>query len=156
MKHFPLLALAVGLALSPLTAAAETASVITREGALRQECRFLAPVVVKVRYQDQLEVLARQGEWLRVSINGQTGCIHQSAVIRRAPAVDRLLSEDRHFAEEDEITLAGKGFTPEVEAGYREQKLEVDFSRVDALESAAPSESDLRDFVAAGGLSPPP
>lgn len=156
MSRFVGMVLAAGGLLAPVLATAETAAVAVRESVVRRECGFFSTVVVKVRNNDMLEILAHEGEWLRVSVKGFAGCIHKSAMIRRTPPVDHLLSEDRHFADDEEVTLAGKGFTPEVEAGYQEQKPEVDFSRVDALERAAPSESDLKTFAAEGGLRLPP
>ena len=35
----------------------------------------------------------------------------------------------------DEAALAGKGFTPEVETGYRAKHPEMDFAQVDKVES---------------------
>ena len=62
------------------TAAAETIQVTTRENAVRGDCRFYAPVKLKVSLGDQLTVKGRKGDWYLVSAKGVSGCIHKSAV----------------------------------------------------------------------------
>ena len=49
-----------------VSAGAETVQVTTRENAVRSDCRFFAPVKLKVVLGDRLTVNSRKGDWLQV------------------------------------------------------------------------------------------
>jgi hypothetical protein len=52
----------------------------------------------------------------------------------------------------DEVALAGKGFTPEVETGYRAKHPEVDFAQVDKVETFKVDPATLQAFIKEGDL----
>jgi hypothetical protein len=52
----------------------------------------------------------------------------------------------------DEVALAGKGFTPEVESGYRAKHPEMDFGQVDKVESFKVDPAALQAFIKEGDL----
>ena len=54
----------------------------------------------------------------------------------------------------DEVALAGKGFTPEVETGYRAKHPEMDFAQVDKIESYKVDPATLQTFIKEGDLKP--
>ena len=54
----------------------------------------------------------------------------------------------------DEAALAGKGFTPEVESGYRSKHPEMDFAQVDKIESFKVDPATLQAFIKEGDLKP--
>ncbi len=54
----------------------------------------------------------------------------------------------------DEVALAGKGFTPEVENGYRAKHPEMDFAQVDKVESFKVDPATLQAFIKEGDLKP--
>ena len=54
----------------------------------------------------------------------------------------------------DEAALAGKGFTPEVESGYRAKHPEMDFAQVDKVESYKVDSATLQAFIKEGDLKP--
>jgi hypothetical protein len=54
----------------------------------------------------------------------------------------------------DEAALAGKGFTPEVESGYRAKHPEMNFAQVDTVESYKVDPATLQAFIKAGDLKP--
>jgi hypothetical protein len=54
----------------------------------------------------------------------------------------------------DEVALAGKGFTPEVESGYRSKHPEMDFAQVDKIESFKVDPAALQTFIKEGDLKP--
>jgi hypothetical protein len=54
----------------------------------------------------------------------------------------------------DEVALAGKGFTPEVESGYRAKHPEMDFAQVDKVESFGVNPATLQAFIKEGDLKP--
>ena len=54
----------------------------------------------------------------------------------------------------DEVALAGKGFTPEVESGYRAKHPEMDFAQVDKIEGFKVDPATLQAFIKEGDLKP--
>ena len=54
----------------------------------------------------------------------------------------------------DEVALAGKGFTPEVETGYRSKHPEMDFAQVDKVEGFKVDPATLQAFIKEGDLKP--
>ena len=136
------------------TATAETIKVTTRENAVRGDCRFFAPVKLKVSLGDQLTVKGRKGDWYLVSAKGVSGCIHKSAVESRSFAsAGRGAAAGRASA--DEVSLAGKGFNPQVEDGYRTSGKALNYAAVDEIVKYSVSEQNLESFVLKGGLLQP-
>jgi hypothetical protein len=140
--------------LTCLPAAAETIQVTTRENAVRSECRFFAPVKLKVVLGDSLTVKGRKGDWYLVSAKGANGCIHKSAVEARSFASSGR-GAATGGASADEVSLAGKGFNPQVEAGYRKSGKNLNYAAVDEIARISVSEKSLETFVLQGGLTPP-
>jgi hypothetical protein len=54
----------------------------------------------------------------------------------------------------DEVALAGKGFTPEVETGYRAKHPEMNFAQVDTIETFKVDPAALQTFIKEGDLKP--
>jgi hypothetical protein len=54
----------------------------------------------------------------------------------------------------DEVALAGKGFTPEVESSYRAKHPEMNFAQVDRIESFKVDPATLQAFITEGELKP--
>ena len=54
----------------------------------------------------------------------------------------------------DEVALAGKGFTPEVESSYRSKHPEMNFAEVDKIESFKVDPASLQTFIKEGDLKP--
>jgi len=137
-----------------LPAAAETIQVTTRENAIRSDCRFFAPVKLKVALGDPLTVKGRKGDWYLVSAKGVSGCIHKSAVESRSfSSAGRKASAGGASA--DEVSLAGKGFNPQVEAGYRTSGKSLNYAAVDEIVKYSVGEKSLETFVLQGGLVQP-
>jgi hypothetical protein len=137
-----------------LGASAETVKVTTRENAVRGECRFFAPVKLKVSLGDVLTVTGRKGDWILVTAKGTKGCIHKSAVESRSFA-SAGKGAATGGASADEVSLAGKGFNPQVEAGYRKSGKNLNYGAVDEISRYAVSEKSLETFVQQGGLKQP-
>lgn len=137
-----------------VTAAAETVAVTTRENAVRSDCRFFAPVKLKLLLGDRLTVNGHKGDWFLVSAKGINGCIHKSAVEER-----KFSSAGRGAAtagtSSDEVSLAGKGFNPQVESGYRKSGKNLNYAAVDEISRQSVSDKKLDLFIRQGGLIQP-
>lgn len=136
------------------SAAAETVQVTTRENAVRSDCRFFAPVKLKVVLGDRLSVKEKNGDWYQVTAKGIDGCIHKSAVKdRNFASAGRGASAGS--ASSDEVSLAGKGFSPQVESGYRKSGKNLNYNAVDEISRIEVSEKSLESFIKQGGLIQP-
>ncbi len=145
------------IALGVMTSAAlaATVRVITEDAVIRKERRFFAPAVARVRYGAALEELSRQGDWLRVNYQGKRGWIHVSAV--QEPKIDlgTLAGGQAQQTSQDEIALAGKGFTPEVEKAFQEKNPNLRYDAVNQVSLHKVSEQKLESFFRAGNLKEP-
>jgi hypothetical protein len=143
---------------APVASGAGTVRVATKENAVREQCRFFAPVVVKVQYGDPLEVTSTEGDWLRVRFEEDEGCIHKSAITEKKIKIKRSVSEKSEPSggtSHEEVALAGKGFNPAVEEQYKLQNPEMDFAAIDDIEGYTVSQESLAEFIEEGGLKEP-
>ena len=127
-------------------------SVQVREGELRNRASFLGAVVAVLPYGEQVQVKREQGPWRYVEWRDETGWIHQTALTRERivwEAGDRDLSG---AATQDELALAGRGFSAEVEGKFRRQYSEIDFRWVDYMGTLRKQPSELMAFLREGQL----
>jgi hypothetical protein len=145
----------LGLLLMASVALAATLKVITQEAMIRKDKRFFAPVVARVAYGEVIQELQRQGDWLRVSYRGKEGWIHISAVQEQKFELSSLSTGRAQETSREEVALAGKGFTPEVEKAFREKNPKMRFDLVDPVQGYKVAESRLQAFIRAGNLKEP-
>jgi hypothetical protein len=144
----------LGLILIPAMVSAETANVITKENAIRKDCKFFSPVRAKVKYEDELEILSRKGDWFLVKFGRTKGCIHKSAIEKKEFSLSGLLGSGGD-ASSDEVALAGKGFNPQVESSYKKKHPDLNFGLVDEIEGYTVLDEKLKNFIKKGGLKLP-
>jgi len=145
----------LGLLLTASVALAATLKVITQEATIRKDKRFFAPVVARVAYGEEIQELERQGDWLRVRYRGKEGWIHRSAVQEQKFQLSSLASERAQETGREEVALAGKGFTPQVEKAFREKNPKMRYDLVEYVQSYKLSEPQLQAFIRAGNLNEP-
>lgn len=126
--------------------------VVTREAAVRKDMRFFAPVVVRAPYGNQLQSNERRGDWLKVSFKGKQGWIHVSAVQEQKVKLSTLAGGRAAESTRDEVALAGKGFTPEVEKAFQAKNPTMNFAAVALIESYSVSDDELQAFIRKGNL----
>lgn len=106
----------------------------------------------------QVSVLKQVGDWYQVDYQGRPAWLHRQAFPEtRAPkfSLPRLLfGGPVKETKSDEVALAGKGFTPEVEASYRASHPEMKFAQVDQVEAFRVDDAKLQGFIKEGGLKP--
>lgn len=124
---------------------------------LREKPGYLSKLVkdagtpVVFRYGTQLPVAETQGEWHRVARGAVKGWIHQSAVnpkrieLATGPA-------QRTGVSEEEVLIAGKGFSREVEDEYKKGHVSLRYDCVDAMEKRAFSLENLLRFLEEGAV----
>ncbi len=129
--------------------------VITQEAMIRKDKRFFAPVVVRVPYGAMIQELGREGDWLQVSYQGKKGWLHISAVQEQKFSLSSLAGESAQETTREEVALAGKGFTPEVEKAFRSKNPKMRYDLVDQVQSYKVAEQQLQAFIRSGNLREP-
>jgi Bacterial SH3 domain len=104
----------------------------------------------------EVAVMSRSGDWVQVNYQGKTGWVHKTA-FPQATGVKMpgfLTGGPVRETKTDEVALAGKGFTPEVEAGYRQKNPSLNYASVDQVEKFQVNPTQLAAFIREGGLTP--
>ncbi|MDY0164454.1 SH3 domain-containing protein [Desulfobotulus sp.] len=154
MKHVCLCQILI-LLLVGATALASTLQVQVRSTPLREMPSFLSGVIMEIHYGQPVEVLAVQKDWQRVQVLGTRtiGWVHGSALTDRKI---ELASGDALSGRvsADELALAGKGFSPEVEAAFRAENQTLDYQALDRMEKIKIRPEESAFFLEVGGIEP--
>ncbi|MHC1726471.1 MAG: SH3 domain-containing protein [Syntrophobacteraceae bacterium] len=130
-------------------------SVQVREGQLRATPSFLGAIVGPVTYEERVEVLQQQGDWMDVkSSKNLRGWIHQSALTEKQVSI-KPGGQTQQAATSKEVALAGKGFNADVESRYRSSHARVDFTWVDRMEAMRVSREEMVKFLNDGAIKSP-
>ena len=132
--------------------AAKEMSVQVRDGQLRNRASFLGTVVGTVAYGDRVTVNQTQAGWCEVTLAGKTGWIHESALTPKKVVLASGTTDARAGASGEEVALAGKGFSKEVEAEYKKQNKNVDYTWVDWMGRQTVPNDQLIEFLKQGEL----
>jgi hypothetical protein len=120
---------------------------------------FASTPVAPVPVGAEVNVEHQAGDWYKVEYQGKTGWINRQAF--PAPASGSqfslpglLFGSPVKQTSSDEVALAGKGFTPEVESSYRTKHPEMNFAQVDRIEGFRVDPAKLQTFIKEGDLKP--
>ena len=134
--------------------AAKEMSVQVRDGQLRNRASFLGAVTGAVAYGDRVTVNQSQAGWCEVATAaGKTGWIHESALTPKRVVLSSGTTDARAGASGEEVALAGKGFSKEVEAEYKKQNKDIDYTWVDWMGKQKVSGEQLVQFLKQGELA---
>lgn len=159
MRHLRIaraLALGVLAAASLVWAAGEMMSVQVKNGQLRQTPTFLGAVVATVGYGERVTLVKKQDPWFQVTdTKGHTGWIHSSALTKKRIVMSAGEADAQKSVSGDELALAGKGFNSDVEAEFKAQNKDADFTWVDRMEKMVVTPEESVAFLAGGEVTPP-
>jgi len=113
--------------------------------------KFIGSAAGSVSRGEQLVVKEVKGDWYRVE-GSTSGWIHKSNVTDGKVALSSTPGGAGGNVNRDEVELAGRGFTPEVEQKYKQANPNLDFSHVDAIEKTSIDPAELEAFVTEGKL----
>jgi hypothetical protein len=148
MRRFlvvPLLVLIAGtvLAVDP----GDTVAISVREAEVRAGAGFLSPISGRLGYGTSVNVLSVNGDWVQIEARdeGVSGWLHSVSVL---PPREMKLTGDAigQGASTEEIALAGRGFSEQIENEYKEQK-QLDFDAVDEMEQLVLPIEELGAFL---------
>lgn len=134
----------------PLLAAVTTITVTVKESRVRATPASYGKTVGTVTLGQKLAVQESKNDWYKVTVGGATGWLHRSAVTTKKVDIGASGSTGTGKVSSDEVTLAGKGFNPQVESEYRKRHPGANFAAVDEMEKMRISEDEVRRFVEAG------
>jgi uncharacterized protein YgiM (DUF1202 family) len=157
MAIIPIVLLIVGLlGLTVLAGEQNKMSVQVKEGAVRSSPSFLAKIIFKLDYGEQVVVKEEKSSWSKIELTGvySQGWIHSSALSSKKIIVNPGDADVDQAASDDELTLAGRGFNQEVEQKFRSQNPDVDFTWIDRMEKMVVSQDQIQNFIQSGGLNP--
>jgi len=144
------IALAAGVALAaPKVGSSVTIRVLSAK--VMKSPKFIGATAGSVSRGDQFVVKEVKGDWYRVE-GAASGWVHKSSVTDGKVALTSKPGEAATSVNRDEVELAGRGFTPQVEDEYRSKNPNLDFSHVDAIEKTEVDPAALEAFVADGEL----
>ena len=150
-----------GLALLLLTASpgwSRTLTVTQPNQQIYQEANFSSPALGAAPQGAKVNLIRQEGEWYKVDYQGTVGWLHRQAFPEAAPGkVDlsrMLFGGPVKETRTDEVALAGKGFTPEVEASFRQKNPGLAYVQVDKIETFGVDAARLQKFIQEGGLNP--
>lgn len=130
-------------------------SVQVRDARVRNKASFVGKIVGTLAYGDRVEVRESKGDWVRVGLpGGAAGWMHASALTSKKIVLSAGRENAKIGASGDELALAGKGFNSDVEAQFRKNHRNIDFTWVDRMESIRISSSEMQAFLKAGGVTP--
>ena len=160
-----------------VTAHASSVWVAVKNTAVRKDASNLSPVITRLKYQDELELLSESGDWWQVSFEGKEGWVHKSALSksleqaagsgqkssgasifdvlrgRSSGSQSKHSSSKRRGGDADDITLAGKGFNEDVEGEFKSRGAsELNYAAVDAMENRKVPPFDFQKFADDGDL----
>lgn len=130
--------------------AGDTKYVYVEQTTLKSTASTWGKAVGVVAYGDKVTVLSEKGKWveIKLSVNPSVkGWVPASSLTSK-----KILSTaNRASASAEELSLAGKGFTAEIENEYK-KNAEANFDAVDIIETKGVSSQMLLTFIISGKL----
>ena len=133
---------------------AASAAVQVKEASLYAAPSATAKFLGKVPYGTVISILETKAGWARVSADGSglTGWLRTQSYTTKT--LDLKAGAQTSGASSTEVSLAGRGFSEEVEQDYKSKNPNLDYADVDKMEAQGIPEPDLTGFLQDGGLNP--
>ncbi len=131
---------------------ADPSTVQVREASLYEKPSAISKFLGKLEYGAQLTVLATQPGWVQVKSDQGTGWLRDQTVTTKK--LDLKSGSQTSGASATEVSLAGRGFSEEVEKGYKDKNPQLDYADIDKMEAQGIDEAALVTFLQDGGVVP--
>jgi len=131
-------------------------SIQVKKGEIRSTPSFLSNIVARLSYGDRVYVLEERGSWVRVGLQGNSngGWIHASVLTSKKIVLNPGNAGVQTSASSDELALAGKGFSKQVENEFRGKNPNINYAWIDRMEKFVVSQKQIKQFLKEGELSP--
>jgi len=151
------LAVAMIISLAASIAAADNLmSIQIKKGQLRSTPSFLGKIVAELNYAERVAVLEKKDAWLKVRATATPveGWLHESALTSKKIILKPGATDVSQSASSDELALAGKGFSKQVEGEFKTKNPQVDYAWINRMEQMVVSQDQIEQFIKDGKLSP--
>jgi len=139
--------------LAACASAADMMSVQVRRSAVRTAPSYLAKVAGTVSYCDRVTVVEKKSGWIKVSTPaGVNGWMNASALTRKRLVLKAGKGAVSTGASSEELALAGKGFNSDVEARFKAEHGDANFTAVDRMEKRSASNTEVVAFLREGDI----
>jgi SH3-like domain-containing protein len=142
----------IACAALPVWAAPKEMSVQVEETQIRKAPNFFSGQSGRLAYGDRVDVVDTQKDWIEISGPQGSGWVHSSALTKKRIKLKAGSEDVGEAASDEELALAGKGFSKEVEAEYKARNPDADFSAINRIEEVRFSPEESLKFLKAGGL----
>jgi hypothetical protein len=143
-------ATAIWVTAAPKSGATLTVRVLRAK--VMKKPKFIGASAATVSRGATLTFKEAKGQWYRVE-GSAGGWIHKGHVLEGAVKLASTPGREGSSASQDEVDLAGRGFTPQVEDEYKKRNPKLDFSHISKIEGAAETDTEeLALFAQEGGL----
>lgn len=140
------------LLLSPALSLAASQMVEVQQAPLRSEPTFFSKIITNVSYHNSVDVTEERGAWRLVKFKQQQGWMHISALLSSNVRLNAGQSLSDSISSKD-VSLAGKGFTKEVEDAFKKHHRGISFAWVDKMEKVKITSPELEKFAAGSDFS---
>ena len=157
LKKSLIIFLLIGLIGFPVFAAGQKMmSIQVKKGEIRSTPSFLGSVVARLSYGDRVYVQEKRGPWVRVGLPGKSdkGWIHTSVLTSKKVVLKPGAANVQTSASSDELALAGKGFSKQVENKFKGKNPNISYAYIDRMEKFVVSQKQIKQFLKEGELSP--
>lgn len=154
VKKIALCLIAACVAASAWAKTGDTMYVNVKKSALRKGASLFSGKAGAVAYGDKVTVTAEKGSWVeavRADNSSVKGWIPLSSLTKKKIVLQNGRSSVSASA--DELALAGKGFSADVENAFKKTKNGLRYDAVDRVEQNTVSDSVLYEFIEAGQIA---
>jgi len=134
------------VALLPVLAASSIQYVSVQKLQLKKSPSYFSGSLASLAYGSQVTVISSKGKWSQVKSGNKTGWVKKASLTKK-----KISSAGSANASAKEISLAGKGFSQEIENEYKKSS-GADYSSVDKMEKLSISDSQEKAFLQEGSL----
>lgn len=133
----------------------ELMSVQVKNGQVRSQPTFLGKILATLAYGDRVSLIDARAPWMHIrTIDGATsGWMHATALTEKKIILSSGEADVDRAATTDELALAGKGFSRQVEGEFKAKNRNIDYRWVDRMETFVVQPEEIVRFVTAGDLS---
>jgi uncharacterized protein YgiM (DUF1202 family) len=130
-------------------------SIQIKKGQLRTTPSFLGKIVAELNYGDRVAVIENKNAWIKVraSAKNVAGWLHASALTSKTIILKPGAADVSQAASSDELALAGKGFSKQVEGEFKTKNPQLDYTWINRMEQMIVSQAQIKQFLKDGQLS---
>ena len=132
----------------------DTMYVSVKKTELKSGASSFDKTVASAAYGEELKVVQMKSKWIeveKVSNPSVKGWVSSSSVTSKK--IVASTSKGKVSASADEIALAGKGFSAQVESEYRSSNAKLNYASVDNMEQFVIKPASLQEFIVDGNLN---